>query len=68
MDNLSLYTQINNLPANLKEQVRDFVEFLKMKSDKQKRPIKKREFGILKGKVTISKDFDAPIADFNDYM
>ncbi len=68
MDNLSLYTQINNLPSNLKEEVRDFVEFLKMKSEKQKQSTKKRQFGILKGKVTISKDFDAPITDFKDYM
>lgn len=37
MDNLSLYTQINSLPSNLKQEVSDFVEFLKTKTDKQKK-------------------------------
>ncbi len=68
MDNLSLYTQINTLPSNLKKEVRDFVEFLKSKTDKQKIIKKNRDFGILKGKITMSADFDAPLEDFKEYM
>lgn len=68
MDNLSLYTQINSLPSNLKKEVRDFVEFLKSKTDKQKKIKKNRDFGLLKGKITMSVDFDAPLDDFKEYM
>lgn len=68
MENLSLYTKINSLPENLKEEVRDFVEFLKTKADKQKGEKGMRQFGQLKGKIFLSQDFDAPINDFNEYM
>lgn len=68
MENLSLYTRINLLPANLKEEVQDFVEFLKAKADKQKKVKAPREFGLLKGKVSLSNDFDAPMDDFKEYM
>lgn len=68
MENLSLYTQINSLPENLKEEVRDFVEFLKTKADKQKGKKGMRQFGQLKGKILLSKDFDAPLDDFKEHM
>ncbi len=68
MDNLNLYTQINSLPTNLKEEVKDFVEFLKTKSSKHKKSITTRKFGILKGKIELSSDFDSPLADFKEYM
>jgi antitoxin (DNA-binding transcriptional repressor) of toxin-antitoxin stability system len=28
----------------------------------------KREFGFAKGKIRIARDFDAPLADFDDYQ
>ncbi len=68
MDNLSLYTQINSLPPNLRQEVRDFVEFLKLKEDKNNTSNKSRKFGQLKGKLSISADFDAPLDDFEQYM
>lgn len=71
MDNISLYTHINSLPPNLKQEVRDFVEFLKQKADKAEKANSRnpqRLYGVLKGKIEISEDFDDPIDDFKDYM
>ena len=68
MDNLSLYTQINNLPSELKKEVLDFVEFLKKKAEKKQPHNKTRHFGLLKGKIFVAEDFDAPLTDFKDYM
>ena len=67
MDNISLYTQINSLPTNLKNQVRNFVDFLKSQTDKKKEPNAMREYGALKGKIKLSSDFDAPLEDFKKY-
>lgn len=68
MDNLSLYTLINNLPAHVKQEVREFVESLKRKSQREDKTPKNRQFGVLKGKISISKDFDDPLDDFKEYM
>lgn len=68
MENLSLYTLINNLPAHIKKEVRDFVESLKKGSKQEDETPKSREFGVLKGKISMSKDFDKPLTDFKEYM
>ena len=68
MDNLSLYTQINTLPSSLKKEVRDYVDSLILKTNKQKKIKKKRDFGAMKGKIIISEDFDIPLQEFDEYM
>ncbi len=67
MTDLQLYTQISSLPADLKKEVSDFVEFLKQKA-KLKTRIKKRHLGAAKGLIVIAPDFDEPLEDFKDYM
>lgn len=67
MGNTSLKTEIDSLPISLRKEVADFVAFLKMKN-KSKLSIKRREFGYAKGKIQLSKDFDEPLAIFNDYI
>ena len=67
MTNTSLKIDINSLPKNLRDQVADFVEFLKKKS-KSKSELKSREFGYAKGKIKLSPDFDKPIDEFKNYM
>jgi hypothetical protein len=67
MTNTALNIEINSLPKALREEVADFVAFLKTKS-KSKKQIKKREFGFAKGKIKLSKDFDEPLDIFKDYM
>jgi len=67
MPNLELYTEISNLPPLLKQEVLDFIEFLKSKQ-KIKSKIKEREFGCAKGMFTMHPDFDEPLEDFKEYM
>ncbi len=66
MTSLSLYTKIETLPPALKEEAKDFIEFLLEKTkrkNKESEPDKKSEkaFGSLKGKISLSEDFDAPL-------
>ena len=73
MASLSLYTKLETLPPALKEEAKNFIEYLvdKTKKDKESKPKQKlteREFGSLKGKIHLSDDFDAPLDDFKDYM
>lgn len=67
MTDLQLYSQISSLPADLKKEVSDFVEFLKQKSKANAKP-KERKFGYAKGFFKMSPDFDEPLEDFKDYM
>lgn len=67
MTNTSLKLEINSLPKTLREEVADFVEFLKQKS-KTKSKLKTREFGFAKGKIKLSSDFDQPLDEFKNYM
>jgi len=74
MASLSLYTKLETLPSALKEEAKNFIEYLVEKTKKNKtesqpnQKINKRVFGCLKGKIQLSDDFDAPIDDFKDYM
>jgi hypothetical protein len=67
MNNIQLYNQISSLPADLKKEVSDFVEFLLQKSKKNDPP-KERTFGYAKDFFKMSADFDAPLDDFKDYQ
>jgi hypothetical protein len=55
------------LPANLKSEVNDFVDFLLSKRKKEimgKQP----KYGCAKGQIYMSPDFDEPLDDFKEYM
>jgi hypothetical protein len=66
MNSLSIYTKLEILPANLKQEVSDFVDFLLEKStSKQKKAIP--QFGSARGKIKMSPDFDEPLEDFKEY-
>lgn len=66
MDNVQLFTEISSLPDHLKQQVADFVAFLK--SRKTKTPPKQRTFGYAKGFFKMTPDFEKPLDDFKEYM
>lgn len=68
MNNVNLYQRINDLPTDLQKEVGDFVEFLHSKIDRSKDQKNEREFGILKSKIKMAKDFDEPLSDFKEYM
>lgn len=67
MTDLQLYSQITSLPADLKKEVSDFVEFLKLKAKPKTKP-KERKFGYAKDFFKMAPDFDEPLEDFKDYM
>ncbi|MCA6460932.1 MAG: DUF2281 domain-containing protein [Chitinophagaceae bacterium] len=67
MANTALNIEINSLPKALREEVADFVAFLKAKT-KSKKQLKQREFGFAKGKIKLSKDFDEPVDIFKEYI
>ncbi|MDX2247091.1 MAG: DUF2281 domain-containing protein [Bacteroidia bacterium] len=66
--------QITNLPTEIRQQVEDYIEFLLSKYPKKGVDQKKIEnprlhaYGLYKGRIRISSDFDAPLDDFKDYM
>ena len=67
MTDIQLYHQLSLLPDKLKQEVENFIEFLKHK-EKQHKPIKKRQFGCAKGKIKMLEGFDEPLEDFKEYM
>jgi hypothetical protein len=67
MTDIQLYEKLSSLPSNLKAEVADFIDFLKLKSEKANMISKKRFAGQAKGLIKIKDDFDAPIAGFEDY-
>lgn len=70
MASQSLYTKFESLPPALKEEAKNFIEFLVEKSKKKKAEskTKKPEFGSLRGKIHLSEDFVPPLDEFKDYM
>lgn len=58
-----------SLPPEKQAEVVDFIQFLKSRQAQQSQQQKpKRPFGVLKGEVWMSDDFDAPLEDFAAYM
>jgi len=69
MKHSTLYSQIESLPENLKNEVKNFVEFLLTKVHKNSgSPKNQRTPGVMKGKIILSSDFDKPLDDFKEYM
>ena len=64
--------KLEELPESLQTEVLHYIEFLLEKyakvSPQEETLKKKRKAGLLKGKVWMSDDFDAPLEDLKDYM
>ncbi len=63
--------KLEQLPQPLQLEVLHCIEFLLEKYAKQPAtpaPAKKRKAGLLKGKIWIADDFDAPLEDLRDYV
>ena len=67
MTDLQLYSELSSLPAELKKEVKDFIEFLKTQNKKEN-VAKQRKFGSAKGFFKMHADFDKPLDDFKEYM
>jgi hypothetical protein len=71
MDVGSILAKYNALPAELKKQVEDFIDFMVQKSKEGgvKAPEKKKRVaGLAKGMIKMMPDFDEPLEDFKEYM
>jgi hypothetical protein len=66
MTDTQLYQELSALPDSLKQEVADFITFLKQKA--QPAESKKRPLGLAKGKIVIKDNFDDPIAGFEAYQ
>jgi hypothetical protein len=65
---VQLYTKLSGLPVNMKNEVADFIDFIKFKSKRKSLKFKKRIPGKAKGLISMKDNFDDPIAGFNEYM
>jgi hypothetical protein len=67
MDTSILIKEIQTLPPALKEEVKDFVGYLKSKKSniaQERKPV----LGSGKGTFVIKDGFDDPLEDFAEYM
>lgn len=67
----AILEKLDQLPKSLQTEVLHYIEFLSEKYAKEsfiQTPPKKRQAGLLKGKIWMAEDFDAPIEDLRDYM
>ncbi|MEE3718465.1 DUF2281 domain-containing protein [Tumidithrix elongata RA019] len=71
-----LFRAITIMPKEIKVAVLDYAEYLINKHSQSnshaivqtQTPSKKRQAGLLKGKIWMADDFDAPLEDMKDYM
>ncbi len=67
----AILEKLEQLPEALQTEVLHYIEFLAEKYAKDTltpAPQKKRKAGLLKGKIWMAEDFDAPLEDLKDYM
>lgn len=64
----TILSEISELTDNLKQDVANYVAFLKSKyASKKEQKGTKRVFGGSKGKYKLADDFDLPLEDFKEY-
>lgn len=64
-----LLEKVRKIPPAYQQEVEDFIDFIltKKRVPSEQRKMT-RKTGLLKGKLQMADDFDAPIDDFKDYM
>jgi len=69
MSTADLFVKIESLPAELRKELIDFLEFLlQRKKQRKEAPRRGGIPGLAKGRIVIADDFDAPLDDFKPYM
>jgi len=65
-----IMTNVQSLPERLKEEVLDFVLFLKNRDKEKVKNVPKvgRKLDTAKGKIIMAPDFDEPLEEFKAYM
>ena len=69
----SINSLLTTLPESLQIEALHYIEYLTSRRNRPAESLppiaqKRNGFGILKGKVTIADDFDAPLEEFADYQ
>jgi hypothetical protein len=70
----SINSLLTTLPESLQIEALHYIEYLTSRRERPSQeplePLTKKRngFGILKGRVTIADDFDAPLEEFADYQ
>ncbi|MFZ1691867.1 MAG: DUF2281 domain-containing protein [Flavobacteriales bacterium] len=62
------FTQLSSLPADVREQVMEFIAFLMERRKRLPEEPKERKLGLAKGLIEIPPDFDEPLEDLKPYM
>lgn len=64
--------KLETLPESLQIEVLHYIEFLSERYIEKRVELevqqKKRRAGLLKGKIWMAEDFDAPLEDMKDYI
>lgn len=64
-----LLEKVRKIPPAYQQEVEDFIDFIltkkRVSNEEKEMP---RKIGVLKGKLQMADDFDAPLDDFKDYM
>jgi hypothetical protein len=68
MTDLELYIKLSNLPMDLKNDVSDYIEFIKYKLENKSLKKEKRIAGQAKGLISMKDNFEDPIEGFKEYM
>jgi len=69
MDQFNILEKIKMIPVAYQQEVEDFIDFiLQKKVNKKDEGNNPRKLGLLKGKMKMSDNFNAPLDDFKEYM
>jgi hypothetical protein len=69
MGKIQILEKIKMIPTAYQQEVEDFIDFILEKKAHAKLPKSEgRKLGLLKGKMIMSPDFDAPLDDFKHLM
>jgi hypothetical protein len=66
MTDQQLYKELSSLPDSLKQEVVDFIAFLKQKAHPKENKL--RPLGLARGKIIIKDNFDDPIPGIEEYQ
>ena len=69
MIDLSFLEKVKQMPPDFQQEVKDYINYVWERKLGFSEPVENARIpGLLKGKMWMSPDFDAPLEDFKDYM
>ena len=69
MSSADFFIKFNSLPAALRKELKDHLDKLLKRMQKDEKPVRKGGVpGLAKGWIVIADHFDEPLEDFKPYM